>query len=288
MRARPHDTPRWSRRSVTLLPFRAGAFAFACGLSGSAAVSTTRVLDFAGTAGTPPDPSEWNHELGGDGWNNNEVETYTAATANASVDGDGHLVVTARRQSATGADRITRDYTSARLTTAGKVHVQPGSYVETTIQAPIAAGMWPAFWLVGDDVDRVGWPACGELDVFETLGTESNGSRSTIHLATLADPTVAASYAGTRTRRSSTGDGAHRYGVLFSGSRVRFYLDRDLQFELTAATAAANGWAWPFGRSMFLLLNVAVGGTSGDPSRSAFPRAMTVGPITIWSGGTPF
>jgi hypothetical protein len=252
----------------------------------------TRTLSFDGTAGTPPDPLTWNHEVGGHGWGNGELQTYTESKANAQVDGAGHLRITALRQQATGRDGITRQYTSARLTTQGKVNVRPGSYVEATLSAPGGTGVWPAFWLLGTNISEIGWPACGELDVVEVVGSRPTVAHSMTHMATAADPRKDAPYPldeskGMVELGHPLDSQAHRYGVYFDRKMVRFYVDRKEHLALGADDALAAGRNWPFDKPQYLLLNIAVGG-KGDPSRTEFPKSMIVDRISIWEGGTPF
>ncbi len=258
-----------------------------------AAGAPTTVISFPGPAGAAPDPAQWNHEIGGNGWGNNELETYTDSTDNAQQDGHGNLLITARREDATGPDGIERGYTSARLTTKGKVEIQPGSYVEATIRPPVGAGVWPAFWLIGTNIDRVGWPGSGELDVLEVTGSNPTVANSRIHTASRSDPERDVQY-GTYEPGGAVDLGhpldsrPHRYGVYFGNDMVRFYIDRKQHLALDAHDAFASGRTWPFGEPQFIVLNVAVGGLFADPSHTSFPRTMTVGPISIWAGGTPF
>ena len=131
--------------------------------------------EFTGPAGTPLSPSKWIHDVGAWGYPDNELETYTDSPANASLDGRGHLAIVARRQTETGPDRRTRNYTSARLETQGLFSAEYG-LIEVRMKIPAGAGLWPAFWLLGDDMKTVGWPACGEIDVLEALGQQPSSS----------------------------------------------------------------------------------------------------------------
>lgn len=251
------------------------------------------VLSFDGPAGAPPNPLQWNYELGGGGWGNDELQTYTASTVNSRLDGNGNLVVTARREKLTGSDGIARDFTSARITTQGKIEVRPGSYVEAAIRAPVGAGVWPAFWLVGSNIDRVGWPSAGELDVLEVTGGKETAFHSWMHMAAQGDPKQdMPSDGGAEAEEVDLGhrldSQTHLYGVYFDGSMVRFYVDHREHLAYNADDALASGRSWPFGQPFYLVLNVAVGGAGGNPSATSFPKSMTVGPISIWQGGTPF
>jgi beta-glucanase (GH16 family) len=250
----------------------------------------SHLLSFRGPTGSPPDPATWNHEVGGHGWGNDEEQTYTDSTANASLDGQGHLVITARRENVTGPDGIPRRYTSARLTTEGKVLVQPGSYVEASIRPPVGTGAWAAFWLLGSNIDSVGWPACGELDVLEVLGSKPTVARTSVHTSLQSDPRRDAPYAGPAAKVDfghPLDSRTHRYGVYFNHRSVRFYIDGKERMVRAVEDALASGRTWPFGQPMFIVLNVAVGGRE-DPSATALPKSMTVGSVQIWRGGTPF
>ncbi|GIM97475.1 glycoside hydrolase family 16 protein [Paractinoplanes toevensis] len=252
--------------------------------NGSAAPDAVRIITFDGPAGSPIDPAVWNHETGGGGWGNGELETYTDSAENSYVDGRGHLRITAYR---TGTG-----FTSARITTQGKVEVRPGSYVEASITAPVGAGVWPAFWTIGTDIGEVGWPACGELDIFEGTGATPTKAHVAAHMATTANSKTDKSYGwgdpgGTTDVGSSLAAGPHRFGVYFDDRIVRFYLDRKPTMTLRASDALRSGRSWPFGKPQYLILNVAIDGET-DNSSTVFPRTMTVSPIVIRPGGVPF
>ncbi|MDP9794896.1 beta-glucanase (GH16 family) [Catenuloplanes nepalensis] len=252
----------------------------------------TRVVSFAGKAGTALSAATWNHETGGNGWGNRELQTYTSSTANSYLDGAGRLAITAHRQTVKGTDGITRDFTSARLTTQGKVTVKPGSYVESSIIAPVGTGVWPAFWLVGADIKKVGWPAAGELDILEGKGATPTVAHHAMHMSKIGEPDTDMPYGwgdagGTTDLGVSIDSKAHRYGVYFDKNVVRFYIDRKPTMTFWASDAAASGRTWPFGKETFIVLNLAMA-SSADPARSAPSRTMTVGDIGIYEGGTPF
>lgn len=249
-----------------------------------------RVIDFAGPAGAPPDAGVWTHQVGGHGWGDNELQTYTTSTSNAGLDGQGHLTLTARRQTAKGPDGIRRDYTSARLDTQGKVEVQPGSYVEAEIRATTTGGVRPAFWLLGSNWEQVGWPAAGELDIMEGARRNPYMIRQTMHMSRLSKPKDDWPYglnaSGGQTILGQPRDqGYHRYGVYFDGNVVQFYVDRKPALRFTAQEAQERDRAWPFDRPMFLLLSVAV---FGNVDSSGFPASMSVQRISIWGQGVPF
>src|SRR5258708_10094199 len=124
--------------------------------------------EFSAANGSLPDSTKWTMETGGGGWGNNELETYTNRPQNAHVQ-DGNLVITAAKETYTGNDGITRNYTSARIKTAGLFQQQYGRF-EARIKIPQGQGMWPAFWMLGNNIGPVGWPTCGELHSRENFG----------------------------------------------------------------------------------------------------------------------
>ena len=133
------------------------------------------------------DPAKWVFDLGDGctagicGWGNNEKEYYTNAPDNASLDGQGHLAIVARPAVLNVSCYYGPcQYTSAKITTRGKMSAAPGR-VEARIRIPAGQGLWPAFWMLGNDFATVGWPASGELDIMENKGSAPNTSSSAIH-----------------------------------------------------------------------------------------------------------
>src|SRR5689334_20746765 len=136
--------------------------------------------EFDGPAQSSPDPAKWSFDTGGGGWGNNELEYYTSRTQNAFLDGNGNLVIQAFSENYTGPDNVTRNYTSARLSTKGRFTQKYGR-VEARIKMPFGQGIWPAFWMLGGDIDTVRWPNCGEIDVVEVIGREPSTAHGTLH-----------------------------------------------------------------------------------------------------------
>ncbi|MGH9641139.1 MAG: glycoside hydrolase family 16 protein, partial [Terriglobales bacterium] len=134
--------------------------------------------DFNGPNGSSFDPSKWTAEVGGSGWGNHELEYYTARKDNV-FQRDGNLVIIARREEYTTAG-TTWHYTSARLKTFGKFSQKYGRF-EARIKIPAGQGMWPAFWMLGDDIHDNHWPACGEIDIVENIGREPSTVHGTLH-----------------------------------------------------------------------------------------------------------
>jgi len=241
--------------------------------------------DFDGPRGTLPEPSLFSFQTGGNGWGNKEVETYTDRPQNASLDGHGDLVLTMRHENFTGSDGTPRHYTSARLTTLGHWSFETGT-LSARIQLPTGAGLWPAFWLVGTNIDKVGWPACGEIDVVETVnsgdteytsvhGPDDAGKFWTIsgHRQASSFPVGRGDY-GASSADKSFGDGFHVYSVTRAPGSITARIDGIVIGHLTRS-ALKPGQRWVFDEPMAALLNVAVGGfwpgapTPGTPASAS-------------------
>jgi beta-glucanase (GH16 family) len=228
--------------------------------------------EFSGPSAVPA-PANWNFETGGNGWGNHELETYCspgsaqipckAAEPNAIV-ADGYLHIIARR------DAVTGKWTSARMTTKRLQSFQYGR-IEARIKIPAGAGVWPAFWMLGDDVDPREWPACGELDIMENIGKEPTKIHGSVHGTGFTGTSL-----GTVTQLASGEDfaaGFHTYGLIWSPGKVQYYVD-DPSHPYATYTRAdlPKGAVWPFddGR-YFFLLNLAMGGDWPGPTTAATP-----------------
>ena len=236
--------------------------------------------EFNGADGSSPDPSKWGFDTGGNGWGNNELETYTSRPENAEVQG-GNLVITARQETYTGSDGITRNYTSARMLTAGKFSQQYGRF-EARIKLPAGQGMWPAFWMLGDNIGSVGWPASGEIDIMENVGFEPGTVHGSVHGPGYTGGSgISATYALPAGQKFS--DDFHVYAVEWQPNVVRFYVDSTL-YETVTPSNLPGGAVWEFDHPFFLLLNVAVGGDwPGAPdSTTVFPQTMLVDYVRVY------
>src|SRR5688500_3219415 len=137
--------------------------------------------EFTGPAGERPSADHWwSPEVGGHGWGNGELQSFTDRTANAALDGSGGLDLVAREEEFTGSDGITNNYTSARLITKDRFSFQYGK-IEARIKTPAGAGLWPNFWIMGEDVWEVGWPESGEINIMEMLGHDPYTVHGTLH-----------------------------------------------------------------------------------------------------------
>ncbi|MEP7291656.1 MAG: family 16 glycosylhydrolase, partial [Chloroflexota bacterium] len=236
--------------------------------------------EFEGAAGTPVNSDNWTAEIGGSGWGNNELEYYTNRVENAALDGQGNLAIVARQESLGNACHYGLcDYTSARLISSGKVEFTYGR-VEARIRVPYGQGLWPAFWLLGSDINQVGWPQSGEIDVMEQLGREPRIVHGTLH---------GTGYSGAGGITSATeidsavADDFHVFAIDWDPDAIRWYLDGELYHIVTPNDL--NGNPWLFDHDFFLLLNVAVGGGwPGMPDETTvFPQTMLVDYVRVYT-----
>lgn len=245
------------------------------------AASTLFNDDFNGTTGTTPATSKWGYALGGNGWGNNELQTYTNRASNASVDGAGNLDITARHETFTGGDGITRDYTSARLTTANTFSFQYGTAV-ARMRVPAGQGLFPAFWALGTNRSTVGWPLCGEMDIMENHGNELNTVHATAVAALQLDPTTKWTSSTSTDAAAPLSADFHTYGLVWGPGAMAMTLDGRTYFSL-AATDIPTTMLWNFNHPFFLLLDLAVGGTApGSPDATTpFPATMSVDYVRV-------
>jgi beta-glucanase (GH16 family) len=232
--------------------------------------------EFDGPAGSPADPGSWRPEVGGHGWGNEQLQHYTDGTGNAALDGAGNLAIVVRRPDPRpGRPR----YSSARLTTKDRVACSYG-LVRARIRLPGGRGIWPAFWMLGQDIDEVGWPACGEIDVMESFGKDPAMVSGTVH-----GPGYAGAEGVTAAHRAgaSLADDFHVYAVHWEPDRIRWYLDDACYATVTPADLRGNPWV--FDHDFYLLLNVAVGGRFSVPpdDSTPFPRAMLVDHVRVYT-----
>lgn len=247
--------------------------------SGSSRWSLTWSDEFNTPNNSTPDPAKWTYDLGGAGWGNQELETYTSRPQNSQIH-NGNLVITARKEDFTGADGIPRNYTSARLKTQYRFSQAYGRF-EARIKIPRGQGIWPAFWLLGDDIDRVDWPQCGEIDIMENIGREPAVNHGTVHGPGYSGGS-GVSAAFTLAGGAKFSDDFHVFAIVWSSQSIAFSVDGATYRTVTPASLP-SGATWVFDRPFFLILNVAVGGTfPGSPDQTTtFPQEMVVDYVRV-------
>jgi len=239
--------------------------------------------EFNGADGSAPDSSKWTYDTGGKGWGNKELECYTNLAQNAHLKG-GNLVITAIHQPAYAcSDGSTRDYTSARLKTQGLFSQTYGRF-EARIKIPKGQGMWPAFWMLGNDIGTVGWPKCGEIDIMENIGKEPGTIHGSLHGPSTTGKTSDATAPFNLPAGQNFADDFHLYAVEWEPATIRFYVDSNLYATFTQSRWPAGG-AWVFDHPFFLLLNLAVGGDWPGPpdSSTVFPQQLLVDYVRVYA-----
>ncbi len=273
-----------SQRTVLFGMFLIAAVCAVAQANPQAASSSWKLVwsdEFNGPKGSAVDASKWVIETGGGGWGNDELEYYTSRLENVSQQ-DGNLAIKVMQEKYTGLDSVTRSYTSARLKTQTKFSQAYGRF-EARIKIPRGQGIWPAFWMLGDDIDKTAWPACGEIDIMENIGKEPALVHGTIH---------GPGYSGANGIGSPYGlpgdarfaDDFHTFSVEWEPNTIRFYVDNDLSATRTPSDLP-KGTKWVYDHPFFMLLNVAVGGGwPGSPDAStAFPQTMLVDYVRVYS-----
>ncbi|MCI0351728.1 MAG: glycoside hydrolase family 16 protein [Acidobacteriales bacterium] len=226
--------------------------------------------------GASIDANNWVYDIGGGGWGNNELQTYTSSSANSYIE-NGSLVIKAIKNK--------NKYTSARLKTQGK-HSWTYGKVAARIRLPYGQGIWPAFWMLGDNITTVGWPKCGEIDIVEMIGGGENRD----------DTIYGTLHWDANNSHASYGSGPHElpdpqffyqdyhvFEIEWSASEVIWKLDMTEHFRTSVDTNL-----WPtmdeFHRPFFIILNMAVGGNwPGYPNRTTvFPQYTYVDWVRVY------
>lgn len=212
----------------------------------------------------------WNYDLGDGcpalcGWGNNERQLYTKK--NVAVR-DGMLVITATKNGF--------KYESGKITTKKKVEFQYGT-VEVRAQLPTGSGLWPAIWMLGNDIDTNEWPACGEIDIMEYVGREPHSIYNSLH--------TPASFGETINSKQTTSDqfetGFHIYKTTWTKDKIDFYIDDALTYSFSPDVK--NEKTWPFDKPFYVILNLAIGGNFGGPEvdDSIFPKEFIIDYVKI-------
>lgn len=216
------------------------------------------------------DSKNWNIELGDGcpncGWGNNERQLYTKENQKLV---NGNLVITAKKQE----DK----YTSARITTKGKKEFKYG-YFEARAKLPLGHGIWPAFWMLGANIDTVGWPKCGEIDILEYIGKERNVVFTSLHTQDSHGNTLNTK----KTKVETIEQGFHLYAIDWNSDKIDFYVDNKLVYTFSPKDKTEA--VWPFNQPFYFLINLAVGGNFGGPEvdDSIFPQEFVVDYIKVY------
>ena len=221
--------------------------------------------------GSTLDTTSWNYELGDGcpdlcGWGNNELQEYTTTSHRLE---DGHLIITARRQ-----DSL---YTSTRITTKNKHQFKFGR-MEARAKLPRGTGLWPAFWMLGSNIDKVGWPLCGEIDILEYVGRAPGEIFTTLHTADAHGDNGSTK----TTPINNIEEGFHVYASDWTPESITFYVDDQEVF--TFAPEDKPEKIWPFDQPFYFIINMAIGGNFGGPEvdDSIFPQEFVVDYVRVY------
>jgi beta-glucanase (GH16 family) len=258
--------------AALVTPLMAGDLPSTAGFESAAPAGDWKIVwsdEFNQADGSAPNSNKWGYDTGGSGWGNNELEYYTPGTNNTRIE-DGKLVIEARRESFGG-----KDYTSGRLLTKDKWSWTYGR-IEARIKIPRGQGTWPAFWLLGTNIDSIKWPTCGEIDIMENIGREPGTVHGTVH---------GPGYSGgsgiggpfTLPDGVAFADDFHVFAIECETNSIRWFVDGHPYFNVSPENLPA-GSRWVFNEPKFLLLNLAVGGAwPGYPDgKTIFPQRMVV------------
>lgn len=231
--------------------------------------------EFDAPDGTGVDPAKWGFDIGGGGWGNGELQYYTDRAENVRHE-HGCLVIEARREDY----EVYWEYTSGRILTKGRFEQAYGRF-EARLKVPAGRGIWPAFWLLGNDIETAGWPGCGEIDIMEHIGREPALIHGTIH-----GPGYSGSFGLGAPCALDTGgmaDDFHIFAVEWEPGTIRWYFDGRL-YQTRTAAEMVNNMRWVFDHPFFIILNVAVGGYwPGKPdATTVFPVRMEVDYVRVY------
>jgi beta-glucanase (GH16 family) len=246
--------------------------------------TATGVVDnFVGKAGTLPDPSVWEIQTGSGVWGNGEIENYTNTPANVSLDGHGHLLLTARR---TGTSN-SYTYTSGRL--ASWAQVGPTLHAEARIKMASGYGLWPTFWLVGGNANGAGWPMTGEIDVAESFGRLPTWLYATAHGFQPVPTSKPVFHWQSQTIRRMTkplSAGYHLYALDTTKDTLTWSVDHHVYKVLHRSDLPPTD-VWSFNAPFHVLLSLAVGGSYAGPPRPSthFPVSMVIDYVSVTPTG---
>ena len=233
--------------------------------------------EFNGPAGSAPDPNKWTPEVGGEGWGNQQLD-YDTNSRNVYQDGQGHLVIEARKGNPAGYQCWYGQcqYTSAQITTNKHFSFTYGR-LEARIKVPAGQGLWSAFWLLGDNCATVGWPRCGEIDVMENIGKEPNLVHGSVHgpeYFTGAD----------RLNHGAFADDFHVFALEWDPSYLRFFMD-GVNYAALNRASLANQAQWVYNHPFHIVFNVPVGGIwPGSPdATTVFPQKMLISYVRVYT-----
>lgn len=237
--------------------------------------------EFEGPADQSPDSAKWDFNIGDGtayglpaGWGNNQLEYNTGRPENVSLDGEGNLQIVSKKESFGG-----RAYTSARITTQDLFETAYGRF-EARMKLPWGQGLWPSFWMLGDNFNEIGWPHCGEIDIMEYRGQETSVVHGSLHgPGYFGGNPVTDTYALSDGRFDTD---FHLFAVEWGSDYIDFYVDETLYQSVKPEDVPGD---WVYDHPFFIILNVAVGGNYvGSPNENTvFPQTMLIDYVRVYT-----
>ncbi|MFY0654708.1 MAG: glycoside hydrolase family 16 protein [Cyclobacteriaceae bacterium] len=222
-----------------------------------------------------PNSGLWSYDIGtgpnSDGWGNGELQYYTDRTENVTVQ-NGMLLISAIKESYEGSG-----YTSARMVTKGKFEQQYGRF-EARMRLPYGSGVWPAFWMLGADIDSNPWPAAGEIDIMEYAGKAPTEIFGSVHGPGYSGgEAISKAFTLDRDRFDT---GFHVFGIEWGPGYINYYVDDVLYNQITPADVTGE---WVYNKPFYILINFAIGGPFGVPNDdTVFPQTMLVDYVRVY------
>jgi beta-glucanase (GH16 family) len=217
------------------------------------------------------DETVWNYELGNGcpsicGWGNNERQVYTKINHKLKK---GKLTITAKKEKET--------YTSTRITSAGKKEFQYGR-IEARAKLPVGEGIWPAFWMLGSNINNVGWPKCGEIDILEYVGKNPHLVYTSLHTQDSHGETINSK----KIVFPKIEEGFHIFAVDWTKDKMEFFVDDKLVYTFQPEVKNEN--TWPFNQPFYIIINMAIGGNFGGPEvdDSIFPQEYVLDYVKVY------
>jgi beta-glucanase (GH16 family) len=218
------------------------------------------------------DSTIWSYDEGNGcpnlcGWGNNELQLYSKENVTIK---NGNLIITASKR-----DSL---YFSGKIHTKDKLEFQYG-IVEVRAKLPKGHGLWPAIWMLGNDIDNNVWPSCGEIDIMEHVGKKPNQVFFSLHNTSSFGNTVNSK----KKIVQNIQDDFHVYKMKWTKDAISFFLDNELFY--TYAPSNKNAANWPYDKPFYLILNLAIGGNFGGPDvdNSIFPQEFLIDYIKVYS-----
>ena len=214
-----------------------------------------------------PNPDNWVYDLGGGGWGNGESQVYTSNANNVRIE-NGNLIVEAHKSG--------NDWTSARIKTQGKKNWLYGR-IEFRAKLPTGSGTWPALWMLGESIESLGWPRCGEIDVMEHVGRDQNKIHGSLHTPSSNGATV---NTGSKIVNTASTE-FHTYSVDWDQNKIAFFIDGVGYYTYNPSVKNADTWPYydksdyspSLDDKFFIIINIAMGGSFGGAINSNLTTA---------------